>query len=163
MPTSPIVQLLILFSLSGVVFALWKGNTAERLAAGVVVTNMALGLLFHALLPQIEGILRFANDGLAAVTLLAVTLRYGAPWMGGVMLFYAAQFSLHSYYMVSGRPETDYLHALVNNLNFGGITWCLIIGAAVAWRRRVKTARASAATAVALSPAPHPPGPAPAP
>jgi len=147
MPTSPIVQLLILFSLSGVAFAAWKGGAAERLAAGVVVANMALGLLLHRLLPDFEGMLRFANDGLAAVALLAVTLRYGAPWMGGVMLFYAAQFSLHSYYMVTSRPEADYLHALINNINFGAITWCLIIGSAVAWRRRVRARRAVSASA----------------
>ena len=141
MPTSPIVQLLLLFSLAAVVVALVMGGRAERSTAVVVIANIVLGLLVLAAAPKIEGVFRFANDGIAAMALLFVTVRYGAPWMGGVMLFYAAQFSLHSYYMVTGRSETDYLHALINNINFGGITWCLIIGTVVAWRNRVRAVR----------------------
>jgi len=53
---------------------------------------------------------------------------------------------LHAYYMVTDRSDADYLHALINNVDFAGVIWCLIIGAAVAWRRRVREARASAAT-----------------
>ncbi|MBX3482068.1 hypothetical protein [Phenylobacterium sp.] len=145
MPTSLIAQLLILFVASGVLFATWKGGVAERLAAAVVVANMVVGILVAEFLPDLEGTIRFANDGLAAVALLAVTLRYGAPWMGGVMLFYAAQFSLHSYYLVTSRPDNDRLHAIVNNVNFSGIVWCLIIGTAVAWARRARRAKARAA------------------
>ena len=124
MPTSPIVQLLILFGLAGIAFAGWKGGVAERIAAAVVATNLIVGVLFQAFLPDLEGTLRFVNDGMAAVALLFVTLRYGAPWMGGVMLFYALQFSLHSYYLVTGRSNADYLHAVLNNINFGSIIWC---------------------------------------
>ena len=151
MPASPIVQLLILFGLAGVAFAAWKGRAPERIAAAVVAANLILGLLFQALTPETQGSLRFANDGLAALVLLgvthtdtpAITIRYGAPWMGGVMLFYAAQFSLHSFYMVTGRSNAEYLHALINNVIFASIVWCLIIGTAVAWYRRVRTARAA--------------------
>jgi len=141
MPTSPIAQLLILFVVSGVLFAAWKGDKAERLAAAIVVVNMLVGLATAQLAPDFEGIVRFANDGLAAVALLAVTLIYGAPWMGGVMLFYAAQFSLHSYYLVTNRANDDYLHAVINNVNFSGIVWCLIIGTVVAWCRRIRLSR----------------------
>jgi hypothetical protein len=74
--------------------------------------------------------------------LLGVTLRYAAPWMGAVMLFYAAQFALHSYYLVMQLPN-DFWHALINNVNFSGTTLCLIIGTAVTWRRRVRQARAA--------------------
>lgn len=95
MPTSPIVQLLLLFSLAAVALAMALGGRAERIAATVVIVHIAIGFLVRALVPDLEAIIRFANDGLAAVALLFVTLRYGAPWMGGAMLFYAAQFSLH--------------------------------------------------------------------
>ena len=145
MPTSPIAQLLILFVVCGVLFAGWKGGVAERLAAMVVSVNLILGLAVAQLLPQAEGTMRFVNDGLAAVALLAITLRYGAPWMGGAMLFYAAQFSLHSYYLVMARSPDDRLHAIVNNVNFIGIVWCLIIGTVVTWRRRRRRVRAQAA------------------
>jgi len=63
--------------------------------------------------------------------------------MGGVMIFYAAQFSLHSFYLVTARPNADYLHALINNINFFGISGCLIIGTAVTAYRRSRKAKAS--------------------
>ena len=128
----------------GVLFAAWKGGIAERAAAAVVAANILLGLCFR-FVPDLEGTLRFVNDGLAAVLLLVITIRYGALWMGGVMLFYAAQFSLHAYYFVTERPDSDYLHALINNIDFSGVIWCLIIGTAVAWRRHVRQAKAAAA------------------
>ena len=134
---------LIVFSLGAVLFSAWKGGTAERIAASVVVANMALGLAIGGISPDLAGTLRFASDGISAIILLIVTVRYGAPWMGGVMLFYAAQFSLHSFYLVTARPNTDYLHALINNINFAGISWCLIIGTAVTAHRRWRRARAS--------------------
>ena len=59
----------------------------------------------------------------------------------GAMLLYAAQFTLYAFYFVTERP-IDRFHAIVNNLDFSGITWCLVIGTAVAWRRRVKLAAA---------------------
>ena len=80
------------------------------------------------------------NDGLTALLLLGVTIRYGALWMGGVMLFFAAQFSLHSFYLVTERPH-DFLHALINNIDFSGIILCLIAGTVVAWRRRLRADR----------------------
>ena len=147
MPASPIAQLLILFVVSGVAFAAWKGSNAERLASIVVIGNLIVGLVTAALFPHLEGVMRFANDGLAAIVMLAVTLRFGAPWMGGVMLFYAAQFSLHSYYLVTGRSNSDYLHAVVNNVNFSGVVWCLIIGTVVSMRRRALRKKAAPAQA----------------
>ena len=42
-----------------------------------------------------------------ALGLLAVTLRYGSLWLGGAMLFYAAQFTLHSVYLVAGRSNKE--------------------------------------------------------
>jgi hypothetical protein len=135
-----------LVSVTGALFAVWKGGTAERIAAAILLANVAIGVTGAWLAPDSDGLIRLANDGLAAAALLVVTIRYGAPWMGGVMLFYAAQFSLHSYYLVTDRPP-DYLYAAVNNINWSGTLWCLVIGAAVAWRRRVVAARGLAAEA----------------
>jgi len=144
MPTSPIVQLQLAFAVCAVLFALWKGGVAERLAALVVAANLVVGMAPTGSEPASSDMLGFVNDGLSAFALLAITLRYGAPWMGVVMLFYASQFALHAAYMVVGRDETDYLHAVINNLNFTGVTVCLVVAAAAAWRRRIK-ARTSAA------------------
>ncbi|MGE5150557.1 MAG: hypothetical protein ACM3II_10600 [Rhodospirillaceae bacterium] len=134
------------FSVIAAVFALWKGGTPERLAAAVIILNVAAGDLSKWLAPGNQDFVRLCNDGLAAVALLVITIRYGALWMGGAMLFYAAQFALHSWYLVAERPH-DNLHALVNNIDWNGVIWCLIIGTAVAWRQRLRGARETAPAA----------------
>jgi len=154
MPSSPIIQLLFAFAASGLLFALWKGGPAERAAALIVAANLVLGAVVSEFLGPYETGLRFALDGSTAFALLAVALRGAAPWMGVVMLLYAGQFSLHAYYIATGRDQRDYLHALLNNINFSAIIWCLIIGAAIAWRRRVVERRASSAASAASSPRP---------
>ena len=141
MPDISIRLLINTFSLLGAVFALWKGGQAERMAALAVLANIVAGQVGHWFAPGSEGVIRLLNDGLTALVLLGITVRFGALWMGGVMLFYAAQFSLHSYYLVTGRSDSDYLHALINNIDYTGIIWCLIIGTLVAWRRRIRLTR----------------------
>lgn len=131
------------FLVLGGLFAAWKGGRAERAAAALVIANAVISEVVHNVAPSLELVLQLVIDAITAVALLAVTIRYAAPWMGGVMFFFAAQFALHSYYLVMDRPSSDNLHAFINNLNWSGITWCLIIGATFAWRRRVKGRRAS--------------------
>jgi hypothetical protein len=111
------------------------------MAAVVVIVNVTIGQTGKVLAPDADSTIRLINDGLTAMVLLGVTIRYGALWMGAVMLFFAAQFTLHSYYLVTERPK-DSLHAVINNIDFSGIIWCLIIGTAVAWRRRARAAPA---------------------
>jgi hypothetical protein len=163
MPTSPIIQALFAFSACAILFTLWKGGPAERAAAIVVSANLLVGVLTTEFFSPHRPMLQFANDGATAFALLAITLRWAAPWMGAVMLLYSAQFALHAYYMASGRNPRDYLHALMNNLNFTAVLWCLVIGAAMAWRRRIVERRASSAAAAASSPAPRRRGSAPTP
>jgi hypothetical protein len=141
MPEITTRVLINVFLAAGAIFAMWQGRSAERASAIVVIANVLIGQGFHELNPAYDSIVRLVNDGLSALALLGITLRFGAPWMGGVMLFFAAQFSLHSYYLVMSRSQSDRLHAIVNNVNWSGIAWCLIIGTAVAWRLRVVRAR----------------------
>lgn len=148
----PIGLLIDVFSVLCAIFALWKGGHAERSAALVVLANIAIGQLGRAVAPGADGMIRLVNDGLTALVLLGVTVRYGAMWMGGVMLFYAAQFAMHSYYLVTMRKTGDYLNALINNINFTGIIWCLVIGTVVAWRRRAVIARGQRAQAAPAAP-----------
>jgi len=141
MPDVSTRLLINIFSVLGALFALWKGGPAERMTAGIVFANVLVGQTGSLLAPDSDDVIRLVNDGLTAMVLLGVTVRYGALWMGGVMLFFAAQFAMHSYYLVTSRPSGDYFYALINNINFSAIIWCLIIGTAVAWRRRVRMAR----------------------
>jgi hypothetical protein len=136
------------FSFLGAGFALWKGGVAERMASCVVIANVLAGMATNWFASDLEGPIRLCNDGLAAFALLAITIRFGDLWMGGVMLFYAAQFSLHSYYLVTDRADSDYLHAVINNIDWSGIIWCLIIGTALAWRRRLRAAHLAGQPAI---------------
>jgi len=144
MPDLSLRLLINIFSILGALFAVWKGGPAERAAALVVMVNVLIGQTGQVIAPRSDDIIRLINDGLTAMVLLGITVRYAALWMGGVMLFFAAQFSLHSFYLVTGRSASDYLHALINNIDWSGITWCLIIGTVVAWRARVRKARGTA-------------------
>lgn len=127
------------FAVLAAIFGIWKGGAAERMGALVLVANVVIGQTWHVLAPAQDDLVRLVNDGVTAMVLLAITVRYSALWMGGVMLLFAAQFSLHSYYLVMERPiDRDY--AVINNINFNGVIFFMIIGTAVAWRRRVRTA-----------------------
>ncbi len=79
----------------GCLFALWKGGTAERAAALVIIINILIEEAGNVLAPGSIDIINFVDDGLTALVILAITVRYNALWMGGVMLFYGVQFSLH--------------------------------------------------------------------
>ncbi len=144
MPNVPVGTLIDIFSVLGAFFAVWKGGVAERSAAIVVIANVLIGQT-EWFAPGSGGLIRIINDGITALVLLVITVRYAALWMGGVMLFFAAQFSMHSYYLVTERPN-DYWHALINNVDFSGIIWCLIIGTLVAWRARSRRRRVAPAT-----------------
>ena len=144
MPHVPVGTLIDIFSVLGALFAVWKGGVAERSAAIVVIANVLIGQT-EWFAPGSGGLIRIINDGITALVLLVITVRYAALWMGGVMLFFAAQFSMHSYYLVTERPN-DYWHALINNIDYSGIIWCLIIGTLVAWRARSRRRRVAPAT-----------------
>jgi hypothetical protein len=130
---------------AGCLFALWKGGPGERSGASVILANLVILRLFAIFLPAASyGLAELAVDGLTAMALLVLVLRFASLWLGGVMLLYALQFSSHAFYMVTERPA-DRLHAIINNLDFTGVVVCLVTGTAVAWRRRVRTAQTSAA------------------
>jgi len=137
--------LVLALVLLGCGFALWKGGTAERLGAAVILLNTFSYMAADSLIPEgMRGLLILGIDGLTALFLLGITLRYGSPWLGAVMLFYAVQFGLHSFYFVMDRPP-DLLHAIINNVNFSAEILCLTIGTIASIRRRMKAARVQAA------------------
>jgi hypothetical protein len=140
MPTSILLWAFIGLDLAVCGLALWKGGRAERLGALVILVNTFVFMAGDAVVPKpMIPLLLLADDAASALALLAITLRYASPWLGGAMLFYAAQFTLHSYYLVTER-QTDLFHVVINNLNFIGVIFCLAIGTAIAWRRRARGA-----------------------
>jgi polyferredoxin len=138
MPSSPIVQLLLALVVAGCAFGLWKGGPPERYGAAAILLNSALTLVGGNLLSSdYSYIFGLVLDGATAVGFLGMTLIFGRLWLGAAMLVYAAQFALRSYYLVADR-KPDLLHAMINNANFMAIILCIVIGTAVAWRRRVR-------------------------
>lgn len=144
MQIAPIVILLTVSTMGISLFALWKGGPAERLGGAMVGGNLILSILSGLLLPEsFEQVARLTLDGLTALGLLVIAVRYASFWLGGAMLLYAAQFSLHAFYMVTARP-VDLLHIKINNMNFLGISACLALGTIVGWRQRIKARKAPA-------------------
>lgn len=128
-------------------FAFWKGGPAERYGAALILGFAALWEFGRLLPPSFDEwmpIAQLVGDGLTAVGLLAIAVRYASLWLGGALLFQAAQFSLHSFYLVTGRPN-DSLHNLINNVNLYAILICLAFGTIISWRERVRSARAAPA------------------
>ncbi len=131
--------------------AFWKGGPAERWGAALI---LFFALLWEAcvFLPmETKAIAQLVGDGLTAVGLLAIAVRYASLWLGGALMFQAAQFSLHSFYFVTNRPQ-DSLHIMINNTNLFAILACLILGSVMTWRERVRAAKAQAAARAAMAP-----------
>jgi hypothetical protein len=134
-------------------FALWKGGPPEKFGAGLIAAVIILQRIMGVFTePSLFPIIQLVGDALTAVGLLAIALAYASLWIGGAMLLYAAQFTLHSYYFVTERP-IDLFHAIANNLNFLGIHLCLVLGTLVAWRQRVLAARRADMLPAAAPPA----------
>jgi hypothetical protein len=134
--------------------ALWKGGPPERLGGGLILAFVLLWELtrflphnLHAFLP----VAQLIGDGLTALGLLAIAVRYGSLWLGGALLFQAAQFSLHSFYLVTNRAP-DALHMTVNNADLLAILSCLLLGSLTAWRRRARAERLARPQANTVAP-----------
>ncbi len=139
--------IVLLTALTGAVclLAIWKGGPGERWTAVLILVVMALQRLARSAAPEsLHPTIALAGDGIPALVLLVLTVRYASPWLGAIMLFYAGQFALHSFYIVTLRPM-DLLHFAVNNFNVMGIHVALVLGTVTAWRRRIRRQRATAA------------------
>jgi hypothetical protein len=123
-------------------FAMWKGDLPERIGAAV---NLGAGLIatgFQFVLdPDAQSIALLAVDAALAASFLFLALRYASLWLGAALLLQAVQFSLHAYYLVVGAHH-DWNYKVINNLDTSGINLAILVGTALAWRRRVRLNRA---------------------
>jgi hypothetical protein len=130
---------------STVAFGLWKGDRATRLA---VSTYGLMELATMAVGPVAGGdgsdeSIMLGVDFACAVVFLLLAVRYANLWLGAAMLFQAAQFSLHAYYLVMELPR-DRIHAWINNGNDWGLLISMAIGTLLSIRRRQSLAREAA-------------------
>jgi hypothetical protein len=116
------------------VFAWVRGTAAERMGGLLNVATAVLAYAAYTFAPKPTlPTTLLAVDGFLAFGFLALALRNASLWLGGALLFQAAQFSLHGFYLVMHRPF-DFIHALANNLDSYGIALCLIVGSIAARR-----------------------------
>jgi hypothetical protein len=127
-----------------VVFALWKGDWATRAAA---VAYAILDGATAVIMPKVGDVssetILLALDFACAVIFLLLAVRYANLWLGAAMIFQAAQFSMHAYYLVMELPH-DRMHAWINNADDWGILVSIGVGAVLAVRRRAALAREEA-------------------
>ena len=129
---------------STVGFALWKGDRATRLAASTYALMEVATMAIKPLTGDVSGeTILLGVDFVCAVIFLLLAVRYAHLWLGAAMLFQAAQFSLHSYYLVMEIPH-DRLHAWINNADDWGLLISMITGTVLAIRRRESVAREAA-------------------
>jgi hypothetical protein len=117
-----------------VCLAAWvKGGASERLAAVLVFSAMFANLAIHALAPKaLQSFLFLGLDGVIALGLLLLALRYMSFWLGGAVMLQAVQFSLHAYYLVT-EMRHDRNYAVVNNLVTYGLLLLILLGTVRAW------------------------------
>jgi hypothetical protein len=116
--------------------AWWRGGPAERIGAVLIIVAAVAVWLAHNAMPEGPGgSALLIIDAFVAVGFLALAIRYASLWLGGAMLFQAAQFSLHAYYLVMEKPH-DRFYAVANNLVTLAILLCIVAGTVIAWRAR---------------------------
>lgn len=129
------------------IFAWWKGDWPERW--GGLINLAAAGGAFAIRLtlkdtPQDVALL--VVDAVLAFGFLALALVFASWWLGGAMLFQAAQFALHAYYLVQER-HPDMLNYVFNNINTTGVEVCIVVGVIGSWVHRVRERKREEAAA----------------
>jgi hypothetical protein len=113
--------------------AFWKGQTPERIGAGVNALAAVFFVLAQKMMSgQVLATTWLALDGVIALTFLVLTVRFAALWLGAAMLLQAAQFALHAFYYVVERPH-DFLFAVVNNVASWGVLLAIVGGVLASW------------------------------
>jgi len=141
---SPLAILVILSAVLAAPFAVWKGDTAARIAGiGSALNALMLPVSRMVLQQHVGEVVQLAVDFVWAIGLLMLVVRFAYRWLGVTMLLQAVQFSLHAYYLVMERAP-DHIHAWVNNLDTLGISFSIVAGTVLAWRRRNALAREAA-------------------
>jgi hypothetical protein len=125
-------------------FAVWRGDAATRAAA---VAYAFLVVATVVIRPRVGDVssetILLAFDFFCAVAFLLLAVRYANLWLGAAMIFQAAQFSMHAYYLLMELPH-DLMHAWINNTDDWGIIISMIVGTCLAMRRRRVLAREAA-------------------
>jgi hypothetical protein len=122
-------------------FALVCGGRPERLSAGIILVSAVI-YQFNIYVPaDVRPSTAILLDGVSALGLVFVTVRYASLWLGGVMVLQAAQFTLHATYILAERP-LDRQYSEINNTFVFIQMSILLTGVLVSQHRRRRAAKA---------------------
>jgi len=140
-------QLGIVALVGSFAFALWKGDSAERMGGSLNLAAGLFAMFLHPLLsPDIQPVVQLVVDAGLAAGFLFLAIRFASLWLGLAMLLQAVQFSLHAYYMVQ-EAKHDWTFFRINNFDSWGIILCIVGGTVLSWRQRLRKQREAAAKA----------------
>jgi hypothetical protein len=143
MPNSQLILYVLqaVLALAACLAAIRLGGRAERIGGIIILVNLLLSVGGNAIFPrETDNIFDLSTDGVTALALLLVAIRFASLWLGAVMLLYAAQFSIHSYYLVTATMS-DFYFVWAGNITFMLITSTLVVATALAWRRKARPAK----------------------
>ncbi len=137
-------------------FAIWKGSHAVRAGAILIVATWLVTLAASAFTRSYVPATAFlASDGIMALGLLFLAVRYSNWWMGAAMMLQALALALHAGYFAAEQAELS-RHVLRNyvlgkNLASAGLLLIILAATISNILRRPKTEAAQAARAARAS------------
>lgn len=114
-------------------FAIWKGGEAVRAGAILIVVTWFVTLAASAITRSyVPAIAFLASDGILAVGLLFLAVRYSSWWMGVAMLLQSVSLALHAGYFAAERAELSsrLLRDYILGKNVASLAMLLVIFAA---------------------------------
>lgn len=120
-----------------------RGGRAEQLGAALVLGVCVITAVIEALVVAASDpvnlkhvlLVRLMSDGVLAVGLLLLAVRFAHLWLGAALLAQASIFATQAAYFVLERPH-DALYAATNNVAFSALLSALALGAWGAHSRR---------------------------
>ena len=116
-------------------FAIWKGGSAERAGALLIVITWMVTLVASAGSKNLAATAFLVSDAIMAVGLLLLAVRYSSWWMGAAMLVQAIALSFHAAYFAAEQSEmsrkTLTLYVMGKNLASVGLL-VIILAATIA-------------------------------
>jgi ABC-type spermidine/putrescine transport system permease subunit I len=124
-------------------FAIWKGGLAERAGAVMILAMWVVTLIASAETQSYLPATAFlVSDGVLAVGLLILAIRFSSLWMGVAMLLQALSLSFHAAYFAADQTEISkkvlHFYVLGKNLSSLAMLLVIVIGTIASWRRRAR-------------------------
>ena len=134
-------------------FAFWKGGTAERIGATLILAaNLMADLIWLPSYPVYPTLPEFGVDFSLAMALLLVAFRYSSLWLGGAMLLQSIALFSHAF-TLGGDGPSAISQVWINDIVSNAMLLCIVVATVVTWRRKMqKPNRSSVSPALSMGP-----------